>query len=65
MQRLPSYVKRDADKTYYIRFKFRRCTYEVHGFANAMLAMEHNITMESQLLNGTDFNHKIIKTPMS
>ena len=65
MTRLPSYVKRDANKTYYIRFKFRHCTYEVRGFANAMLAMEHKITMESQLLNGVDFNHKIIKTPVS
>ena len=65
MTRLPSYVKRAADKTYYIRFKFRNCIYEVRGFASAILAMEHKIKMESQLLSGADFSHKIIKTPMS
>jgi len=65
MQRLPSYIHKSKDKTYYIRFKLYNCTYEVHGFLDPVSAMEHKMWMESQLLNGWEFKNKIIKTPMS
>lgn len=65
MWKLPSYVHRAADKTYYIRFRVHNCTYEVRGFNTAMEAMQHKMWMESQVLNGNEFKQKIIKTSMS
>lgn len=65
MSRLPSYVKRDADWTYYIRFKIGNTTYTVRGFRTAGSAMEHKFWLESQILNGLDYRHKIMKTSLS
>ena len=64
MWKLPSYVHKSSNGLYYIKFKIRHSVYEVHGFNNAMDAIQHKIQMESCLLNGNEYKNKIIRNPL-